>query len=140
MRFFCFTNVNTFLKIVTVRFQLNSHVIRLMDDHFGNCATQRVIDQYSSKLQKLIQRSERYFNDCGEYDPNSPNGVADRKRREIDEERYDPNDGPASVGGIASGIRNFAKRYLKNCSKGGQNIVEHAAKWRMKLETKLSKC
>ena len=106
-------------------------------------------DSWKAKFHKNAERMERNFNRdnqrCGYYDDsNLPHGGPaasdDRKRREVDEERYDRENPAEGTKQLTTGYRKWAERYLSQCSgqRNYQHQINRMNKWNGLLQAHLA--
>ena len=108
------------------------------------CSHEDHLSRWEIELLKVCNRMETAYNKCGFFDSSLPFGgprTNERRRRAINE-RYDENDGIASIEGITGGMKNFSLRYLAECSAQAKkkHFVNHSRRWRQKLTENFAHC
>lgn len=112
----------------------------IMNDWFSFLPSQQA---WIKKFETNAERMERNFNRgnqrCGFYDEDQlPHGGPsdDRKRRDLDVERYDREDPTVGVKQLTTGFRKWAERYLSQCSgqRNYQYQVNRMNKWNDALQ------
>ena len=115
----------------------------LMNDWFSWLPSK---DNWVQKFATNDDRMEKSFTHgeqrCGYYDENQlpHGGPAERKRRDLDVERYDREDPAVGTRQITTGFRKWAERYISQCSgqKQYQHQVNRMNKWNNKLQAHLA--
>merc|ERR1711892_1058643 len=101
-------------------------------------------DAWVNKFANNAARMEANFNRgeqrCGHYDENQQHGGPERKRREVDEERYNREDPVEGVRQLTTGYGKWAQRYMSQCSgqRQYQYQVNRMTKWNNLLQGHLS--
>merc|ERR1712157_426683 len=122
--------------------RLTEFSAEILNDWYGFLPSK---DAWIQKFANNAERMERNFNRgnqrCGFYDENQlPHGGPERKRREVDEERYNREDPVEGTKQITTGFRKWAERYISQCS--GQRQYQHQVnrmnKWNSLLQAHLA--
>ena len=99
----------------------------LMNDWFDWLPSQeKWIQKFANNAARMEKNFYRGNQRCGFYDEDQlPHGGPsdDRKRRDLDVDRYDRTDPVNGVQQLTTGFRKWAERYLSQCS--GQKIYNH---------------
>ena len=116
----------------------------IMTDWFSFLPSQQAwIDKFATNAERMERNFNRGNQRCGFYDENNlPHGGPsdDRKRRDVDVDRYDRDDPSVGVKQLTTGFSKWAQRYLSACS-GQKNFkyqVDRMAKWNEALQGHLS--
>ena len=116
----------------------------LMTQHFPFLPSQQAwIDKFAKNAERMERNFNRGNQRCGFYDENNlPHGGPsdDRKRRDVDVDRYDRDDPSVGVKQLTTGFSKWAQRYLSACSgqKNFKHQVNRMAKWNEALQGHLN--
>ena len=85
------------------------------------------ISRWESKFHKNAERMRHSFGRCGFYDESLEHGgpAVDRKRRDLDFDRYNRENPCEGMKQIITGFRKWSERYLSKCR--GQKNNKHQA-------------
>ena len=97
---------------------------------------QRWITKWEGKFSKNAGRMSKVFERCGFYDESLEHGgpAVDRKRRDLDFDRYNREDPCEGMKQIITGFRKWSERYISKCSgqRNYQYQVVRMGKWAKK--------
>lgn len=96
----------------------------------------RWITKWEGKFSKNAGRMSKVFERCGFYDESLEHGgpAVDRKRRDLDFDRYNREDPCEGMKQIITGFRKWSERYISKCSgqRNYQYQVVRMGKWAKK--------
>ena len=103
---------------------LQSHDFRW---DYGRMAGPKLKARWENKFRRNSRRMETNFKRCGFYDESLEHGgpADDRKRRDLDFDRYNREDPCIGMQQIITGFRKWSERYLSKCR--GQKNNKHQA-------------
>ena len=94
------------------------------------------ISKWESKFDKNAERMRKGFGRCGFYDESLEHGgpAVDRKRRDLDFDRYNRENPCEGMKQIITGFRKWSERYISKCSgqRNYQYQVVRMGKWAKK--------